>query len=345
MMREALWFTAPREVAVRQEALPAPQAGEVVVEAIVSAVSPGTEMLFYRGDVPTGMAVDATIDGMDSAVAYPLTYGYALVGKVVELGAEVDKTWLGREVFLFHPHASHAVVGVDQLMPLPEGMAPETAVFLPNMETAVSFLMDARPMIGEQVLVMGLGIVGLLTTALLTALPLASLVAVDRFAMRREMALELGVSAVVDPAADAFVRQTRDALQGSRPYTGADLVFELTGNPAALDSAIELSGFNSRVLVGSWYGSKQAPLRLGEQFHRSHMRLISSQVSTIAPQWAGRFSKARRLQMAWQMLNAVRPDRFVTQRMPLSQAAVAYDRIDREPASAVQLLFTYAQSR
>src|SRR5919108_225898 len=81
---------------------------------------------------------------------------------------------------------------------------------------------------------------------------------------------------------------------------------------------------DGRVVIGSWYGQKRVDLNLGGRFHRSRIRLISSQVSTIAPEWGGRWTKGRRLQVAWQMLQHVRPAHLITHRFPIEQASHAY---------------------
>ena len=192
--RQAVIFQAPLQIAIAETAVPTPAAGEVLLQTVVSAISPGTEMLFYRGQVPADMAVDATISALGGQFAYPLPYGYALVGRVRACGPGVADSWPGRLVFAFAPHQSHVVLPVTELIPVPNGMAPDTAVLLPLMETAVSFLMDAAPLIGEQVAIFGQGIVGLLTTALLAGYPLSSLVALDSWALRRSWALELGAN-------------------------------------------------------------------------------------------------------------------------------------------------------
>jgi threonine dehydrogenase-like Zn-dependent dehydrogenase len=124
-------------------------------------------------------------------------------------------------------------------------------------------------------------------------------------------------------------------------HPGLDLAFELSGNPAALDAAIGLMGFNGRILIGSWYGSKRANLDLGGHFHRSQIQLISSQVSHIAPRWQGRWSKARRMAVAWEMLAKMQPQQLITQSFPLAQAQQAYELIDQRPETAVQVVFTY----
>lgn len=341
MTNNRLWFAAPGHVEVRIEPLPELAVDEVLVQTAVSAISAGTEMLLYRGQWPPDLPVDETIEALQGAFAYPLTYGYACVGQVVDVGREVAVGWHGRWVFAFQPHQSYFTARPESLLTLPEGMSLETAVFLPNMETAVSFVMDGRPVIGEQVAVLGQGVVGLLTTRLLADFPLAALVAADGYALRREWSRRLGATAVFDPAAPDALADMRTALQGERPYPGADLVLELSGNPAALDMAIGLAGFNGRVLIGSWYGQKRTNVDLGGAFHRGHMRLISSQVSRLHPRWHGRFDKTRRLHTAWQMLAQHNPAPLITHRFPLAEADKAYQLLDREGGTAVQVVFIY----
>ena len=337
----SLFFIEPHKVKIRESKLEPPGVGQVLVQTVASAISPGTEMLLYRGQMPMGMAVDATIDALSGEFQYPLKYGYAAVGRVIALGDSVPDDWKNRLIFAFNPHESHFVAKPEQLLPVPAGMSPETAVFLPNMETAVSFLMDGQPMIGEQVAVFGQGIVGLLTTALLAQMPLASLVTLDRYVLRREWSMRLGATAALAPSVTDGVTKIKNVLQGERPYCGADLTFELSGNPTALNQAIDVTGYNGRILVGSWYGQKRADLNLGDQFHRSHMQIISSQVSHIAPQWNGRWHKSRRLQMAWQMLAQLRPEQLITHRFPIDQAAQAYQLLDQSPEQAIQVVLTY----
>jgi 2-desacetyl-2-hydroxyethyl bacteriochlorophyllide A dehydrogenase len=334
--RQALYFTAPRQMALREEELPPPGAGEVTVATLVSGISAGTEMLFYRDEVPPELAADATIAALSGPTGYPLKYGYAAVGRVIQLGSGVDRGWLGRLVFAFQPHQSHFTAPLTELQPLPAEVNPETAVLLPNMETAVSLLMDGRPLIGERVALFGQGVVGLLTTALLAGYPLASLTAVEPAEKRQALARRVGATAVVDPTAPDSRERLQTALGGP-----ADLAYELSGNPQALDQAIAATGFDGRIVIGSWYGQKQAALNLGGPFHRSHIRLISSQVSQINPRWRGRWTHARRLDWAWEMLRRLRPSFLVTHRFELDQAPLAYQLLDEAGDTAVQVALIY----
>ncbi|MBM4300435.1 MAG: zinc-binding alcohol dehydrogenase [Deltaproteobacteria bacterium] len=341
MERQALYFTGPRQVARQTEILPSPAFGQVLVSTIISAISPGTELLVYRGLAPVDLARDETITALAGDFSFPLKYGYAAVGQVLELGRGVAPGWEGRLVFAFNPHESHFLATPDELLELPAGLTPEDAVFFPNMETAVTFLLDGQPLMGEQVAIFGQGIVGLLLTTLLSRWPLSSLVTLDLYPRRRLLSEDLGAYLSLDPSAPDALARLAAGLQGGGTYPGADLCYEISGNPAALDQAIAATGFSGRVVIGSWYGLKRSDLNLGGHFHRSRMRLIGSQVSSIAPELTGRWNKTRRYHATWQMLAQVQPARFITHRFPFDQAAQAYELIDRHPEDVIQVILTY----
>jgi 2-desacetyl-2-hydroxyethyl bacteriochlorophyllide A dehydrogenase len=332
----SLYFTARRQVSVREETLPKLKATQVLVATLFSAISPGTECLIYRGEFPEGMAVDESIVDLSGEFAYPLKYGYAAVGQVVATGEDVEADWEGSLVVAFHPHESHFVADPSTLLPVPEDINAEDAVFLPTMETAVNFVMDGAPVIGEDVLVFGQGIVGLLTTSILAGFPLTNLITFDEHALRRQTSCEAGAQASLYPNDSAFETLLRDQLPN-----GADLTYELSGSPAALEQALTVTGFNGRIVIGSWYGSKRATLNLGGSFHRSRIRMISSQVSSMAPEFDGRWTKMRRVEVAWEMIRQLKPSRLITHRFPIEQAAEAYQLLDKNPEKVIQVLLTY----
>lgn len=335
MKARSIWFESPYHVAVREDSLAPLGPDQVLVQTEISAISAGTELLFYRGQVPPDMPLDASITSLAGEVRYPLRYGYACVGHVIEVGAQIDRAWLGRRVFSFQPHITHFAATLPEILPLPDDLSPPQGVFLPNMETAVNFLLDGAPLLGESVVVLGQGVVGLLASALLTRYPLARLMVFDRFELRRDKARALGVSDVFDPVAD--VARAKEWLGEGR----ADLTYELSGQPEALNLAIELTGFAGRIIIGSWYGRKNAPIDLGGRFHRSRIRLISSQVSTLTPDLLARWNKDRRLAVAWSMLHRVPVGDLITHTFPMAEAARAYALLDQHPEQAVQVIFSY----
>ena len=340
MKQASLYFTAPRCVEIRERELPFPSGREVLVETFFSAISPGSELLIYRGLFPDDLPLDETIPGLQGRAGFPTRYGYSVVGRVTALGENASPEWEGRLVFGFHPHESHFLADSQELHPLPPGVSPEQALFLPNLETAVNFMMDGRPLVGERVVVFGQGIVGLLTTALLAEHPLARLITVDLHPLRRSFSLTAGADLSLDPAGPGVIKTFAEELNAS-DREGADLVYELSGSPGALEQSLAVTGFGGRIVIGSWYGQKTAHLSLGGRFHRSRIRLISSQVSSIGPELTGRWTKSRRLETVWSLLGKVDPVRFVTHRFPFDRAGEAYAALDQDPGHCVQVILTY----
>lgn len=304
----------------------------------ISAVSAGTELLIYRGLAPPDMPLDAALPALAGTFRFPLRYGYAAAGTVTAAGREVDPAWIGRRVFGFCPHASHILAEPAGLVPIPDELSWRDAVFLSNMETAVTLVLDGRPALGEHVVVFGLGVVGLLTTAVLAAGPLASLLAVEPLALRREAALQAGAHAAFDPAKTADLMDHLGRAAGARL---ADLVFELSGRPPVLDTAVAVAGFGARVVVGSWYGTAPVSLNLGGRFHRSRIRLIGSQVSTLPPALMARWNNQRRLDTAWAMIRRTTPSRWITHEFPVERAAAAYALLDQQAGEALQVVLSY----
>jgi len=328
--RQTLYFARPYQIEIKTEPLPHLAANQLLVKSVLSAISAGTELLFYRGQVPDEMAVDANIGGMMQKVSYPLSYGYCTVGEVVEIGDQVDGAWLKRRVFAFHPHCSAFVCEPATLLTIPDWLSYEQALFLPNMETAVNFVMDAQPVLGERAVIFGLGVVGLLTLFVLRTFPLAELAAVDVYAKRRKIAHSWGADSLFSP-------DDIESLKSLDP----DLILEVSSNPVALANAIQIAGFGARIVMGSWYGDKVAHLPLGGMFHRNRVRIVSSQVSTVDGQFANRWTKSRRLQTAWKLLEDLPIDDLITHRLTIGSAAEAYQLLDKHPEQVLQIFLTY----
>ncbi|MEX2161620.1 MAG: zinc-binding alcohol dehydrogenase [Anaerolineales bacterium] len=334
MKRQSVYFVAPRRVELRIEDLPEPATGEARLKAICSAISTGTELMLYKGEAPAALAVDATLPALTGTLAYPLKYGYSMIGRVEGLGSGVEASWQGRLAFAFNPHETAFNARVEDLIPLPADCAEKDGAFLPAMETAVNLVLDGEPRLGERVAVLGQGLIGLLTTALLARHPLGTLVTLDRYGARRELSVSMGAQAAFDPG---DVTKAKESL-GER---GADLVYELTGNPEALNQALDLVGEQGRVVVGSWYGERRAAINLGERFHRGRVKLISSQVSHIEPALRGRWDRQRRFEVAWTLLNEIKPSGLATGEFAFDKAAEAYELLAKDPQANLTFLLTY----
>jgi 2-desacetyl-2-hydroxyethyl bacteriochlorophyllide A dehydrogenase len=327
MSARSVWFTGPRELEIREEPSPAPRPGEVRVRAAASAISHGTEMLVFRGQVPEGMELD--LPTLKGSFGFPIKYGYASVGHVVDVGSAVSQLAVGDTVFALHPHQTEYVVASDLAIKLPHGVDPLKGVFLANIETAITVVLDAVPRLGERAVVFGQGVVGLLITQLLRRTGIQELAVVDPVEHRRKLALHLGADAAMPDGQEA----------GGRDF---DVAIEASGSPAALDQALRSVAFGGTVVVCSWYGTKPVPVLLGGAFHRRRLRIVSTQVGTIDSALQPRWSRERRLALACELLPGLQLEPLITHRVPFEDAAQAYRLVDEHAAETVQVVLTYS---
>jgi threonine dehydrogenase-like Zn-dependent dehydrogenase len=288
----AFWVRAPGEGELRPVELPDPGPGDVVVRTLFSGVSRGTETLVFRGGVPESQAAAMRAPFQEGEFPAPVKYGYLAVG-VVEHG---PPELAGRTVFCLHPHQTRFVVPAEAVTVVPDDVPPGRAVLAGTVETAVNALWDLRPLVGDRIAVVGGGMVGSATAALLAGVPGARVQLVDVDPGRAAVAAALGVGFALP--ADA--------------RGGCDLVVHASASEAGLARSLELLADEGEVLELSWYGDRPVRVPLGEDFHARRLTLRASQVGTVSPARSGRRSYADRMALALRLLADPRFDALVT---------------------------------
>jgi threonine dehydrogenase-like Zn-dependent dehydrogenase/beta-phosphoglucomutase-like phosphatase (HAD superfamily) len=308
-------------------------ADQVVIKSMYSLISSGTEIKIYSGDFEDAQ-LDVNIPGLNNErMAYPMAYGYCLVGRISHVGSKVDPNLKDKLVFTFSPHASHVVASVNAIQVLPDDIAPEDAIFMPSVETALSVVHDANIRVGENVAIYGQGLIGLLVASILALqkAPLDSsaracnfgvITTIDTLPERLAMSSALGSSQALFP----------DEIKHIGPF---DVSIELSGNPKALQSAIDHTRNGGRVVIGSWYGNSDVNLKLGIDFHRSHITIKTSQVSEVPAELKTLWSKERRFHLTWELLRIIRPSRLLTKVTTLNSACDAYESLSKGDDIAV----------
>jgi 2-desacetyl-2-hydroxyethyl bacteriochlorophyllide A dehydrogenase len=326
MIARAVRFVAPRQVSVDKVPLPDVEPQHVMVRTSYSGISSGTEMLAYRGELDPSTDLDESLSSLSGNFGYPFSYGYSCVG-VVERGTPAVPD--GSLVFTFHPHQDRLVVSEADVVLLSPSASPREATLFPLVETALQLSLDAGPVLGDTVVVVGLGPVGLLTALLLERAG-AHVVASEPREWRRDVAAALGLTAV-SPA------DLADAL----PADGVPLLVESSGVPAALADGLRLLAHEGTALVASWYGTKPVPLPLGAEFHRRRLTIRSSQVSTIPAALQGRWTRDRRRAAAASLLASLPLAALATTEFPVDDAAAAYASIDRGDPGLIHVALRY----
>lgn len=272
----AFWTVGAGCGELRTEALPDPGPDERLVRTLASGVSRGTEALVFAGRVPPSQYAAMRAPMMGGDFPFPVKYGYSAVGRTPD----------GQRVFVLHPHQDVFIAPSAQCIPLPDALPTRRAVLAANMETALNVLWDAAPLAGERMLVIGAGVVGLLIASLLARLPAAQVTVVD-----------------IDPGRASLAASLRCtfALSDTAPRE-QELVVHASGTEAGLRLALQCAAFEARVVEASWFGDAQPSLPLGEAFHARRLRLLGTQVGSVATPMRGRRSHAQRLATALELL-------------------------------------------
>lgn len=274
-MSRAFWIVEPGTGILREDELSPPGPGEVLVRTLASGVSRGTEALVFAGRVPPNQYEAMRAPLMGGTFPFPVKYGYAAVGE-----AE------GRRVFVLHPHQEAFLAPRSMCAPVPDAVPTFRAVLAANMETALNLVWDAAPLAGERILVIGAGVVGLLAASLLARTPAAQVTVVDINPERARLAERFGC---------------RFAAPGPAP-TEQELIVHASASEAGLRLALDRAAPEARIIEASWYGDRAPSVPLGEAFHARRLRIISSQVGTVAAPMRGRRTHAERLGVALDLL-------------------------------------------
>lgn len=131
-------LTGPRQVELREMQVAPPGPGEIRIATLYSGISAGTEMNVYRGVAPQWAMhrdPDTKLFARSSAPdwKYPFVYGYANVGRVVDIGDGVTSPRPGDVVFSYSPHQSVVVAPAESTVKVPEGLDARLAVLNSNV--------------------------------------------------------------------------------------------------------------------------------------------------------------------------------------------------------------------
>jgi len=309
------WIRSPGRGEIVRRALGAPREGEATVRALYSGVSRGTEALVFTGRVPPSLYESMRAPFQEGDFPGPVKYGYSSVGEVTA----GPRALVGRKVFCLHPHQDLYHAPVAALVPLPEDVPAGRAVLSANAETALTGVWDARPGPGDRIVVVGAGVVGLLTAWLMRRIPGTSVLVHD-------------VDEAKAPAARALGLSFTTAPPGGHD---ADLVVHASGSPDGLATALSAAGMEATVLEMSWFGDRGVTLPLGEAFHARRLLLRSSQVGRIPSYRVARWDHGRRLRTAVGLLTDDALDALISGESDFEELPELMKRLSRAPAGTL----------
>lgn len=315
----SFWSSGQASGEIRLQSLAAPGPGEVLIAALHSGISRGSESLVYAGHVPPAVMDTMRAPFQEGDFPGPVKYGYLSVGRIVELGPEtvsgvIEASGLGvgQRVFALFPHQDRYVIPIEAASGIPDGVPSARAVLAGVVETAINAVWDAAPKWGERIAVVGCGLVGASLCALLRDFPLSRLVVIDPH-----------------PRAAALAEHLRIEVLTPAEVSGEfDTVLHCSGTEDGLALGLSLLGFEGELIEVSWFGQHSPTVPLGGDFHAKRLTIRASQVSAVALSARQRRSHRDRMELALAELqdpfyDVLLSDHTTLAALPETMAAIA----------------------
>ena len=225
-------FTARGKVEILDRVQEGPGPGEVLLETLFSAVSPGTELSRLH-------------DTHSAPRPFPQNTGYCACGRVIELGSVVSNARVGDVVLAGYGHLSHMAFDAGKVIPVPVGLPLEEAVLIRLGQVGLQGIRHTDIRLGDSVLVVGMGLIGQFTQILARLAGAHPVVGVDLSERRLAIARETGLAHALNPAAPDYEERLAALVVNGRFQATIDC----TGTPDVISSLFERTADDGAVIV------------------------------------------------------------------------------------------------
>jgi len=273
----------------------------VEAAAVLSAVSRGTEL--------RSLGPESTFNGLWFS---PREARFVARGddRQEMLGQQwvgmVTSSWrqgleIGRLINVFGPHGDcHHIRSMTTFSLVPEGIPAMKACHLHTVEVALQAVHDANVHLGEGVVIIGCGLIGLIIARILRRQSI-DVTVVGRHLRNRELAREVGCSALIAPTA-AVVPDDEGVVE----LVGAascDVLIEASGDRSALRQWMRVLRRHGRVVVVSYYGSADVTVPLGREFHHNALELRASMFGWGCGPSLRRWDRERLVEVSYRLIS------------------------------------------
>lgn len=243
MKNEQIVFTKANYAELLEVGCGKPTDTEVVVETIFSTISCGTEKANITGDANISIYTEE-----NAPVVFPREAGYSSAGIVIGKGSAVKSVEIGdRVVMSWSFHKKINIISEKNVVKIcNDNISMQEAALCHIGTFPLAALRKTRHEIGESMMIMGLGILGLMAVQFAHVAGAVPVIAVDPIAERRQKALKFGADYVFDPFDSQFVEKIKDVTGG-----GVNTAIEVTGVGTGLNQCLDcMAQFGRIALLG-----------------------------------------------------------------------------------------------
>lgn len=342
MKTKRVVFERPGEIALEEVELPEPSGNQVLVKTLTTLISTGTELTTLTGEFPP-RSYWAEVS------KYPFTPGYSNVGTVIKRGGDVEEVEIGDRVASMTPHSQYALADVGEplkeprgVVKIPDGVSDEEATFHDLASTVMNSIRLAKVSMGESVVVIGAGLLGQFAVMFSRIAGGYPVISIELSEKRLKIAQKSGATETVKSDVEDVEKKVR-SITNSRM---ADVVFEVTGNPAVIPWAIKLVKPQGRLIVLS---SPRGPTQL--DFHdevNAPSRTIIGTHVTSQPEYETPYNQwtlKRNTELFFEFLKGgiIKINHLISHKYPWFEAERAYRMLIENRAEAMGVILDFRE--
>ncbi len=322
----------PRDLRCEQHTLGNIGPWDVHLRSRLGAVSTGTESAWYFGTDPQ---LDPEFKPLRfDRAEFPRVIGYEKVAEVVAVGSEVEDRHVGQRVVARYGHAEEHLWPAESTIPVPDDVPDEEAIFSVLMNVTSHGVRRSRLCLGEDVVITGMGPLGLLTLIAARQAGASTIVACDRYEKRLALARHFGANETFRPGDGGTASSITDAY-GTEAF---DVSFECSSSYEALADGMAVLKRNGRAcIISQLKGPYPRHPAFGMDFHLGELEMISSD-GGWEPQAQARwfFGSLRRGSIS-------DITRMVSHRISFEDLESAFGLIEHTPEDVAKILITYPE--
>ncbi len=328
-------FQEPNQVVVRDEEVGAVGASDVLLKTRCSLISTGTESIVLRHNYAPGTH-------WDNWIRYPFYPGYSSVGTIVEVGENVRDFQVGQRVASRAKHCQFTVVPQNFVYPVPDALSDESAAWVAFGTIVQHGVRRPKIVLGESVVVIGLGILGQIAVQLARVCGAGEVIAIDTAPLRLSMAKAHGATHILQMSIEEAVERVLEITGGA----GAEVVFDVTGHAPVFAHALKLLRRFGRLVILGDTGDPNAQFLTPDVIRKDLQILGAHDVNPpVESDDFHRWNRREMIALFFKLIERgqLRVDDLVTHMYSPMNAPKAYEMLQTDRASAMGVLLDFRQ--
>ena len=327
-----LVVTGPNTADFITTEIPSINTNQILVKTICTAISTGTEIRVYKG-----ISIDADNKFMFPNMhwSYPVENGYSTVGEIVEIGKDVLGYEIGQRVFTSETHKQYSTCNPQDVFKIPSGIPSEYAAMLNILQVGHIALRSANPTFGENLVIAGLGVIGLSVLAYCKTFGFNA-IGIETISKRQLIAESMGVLSVLNPDDSNLQKIVEQKFNGNPP----DFAIEAASNWNAIEMCQGLVKEDGKIVVVSRHTAAPKYNPVGHPYFGKRQSIISSYgFSENNTRW----NRLNCMNLTIQLLENKRLDisALITDKIQWDELPSMYAKLSNNPETTVGVIVNW----